>query len=142
MNVVVDASVAAKWLLAEEGAGEAEALLRACQEGRYTPLAPAILGPEVAAVLWKRAMRGLLDIDQAIFLYERFERIRPVLIPLVGLVASSLEIALRRGHSVYDCLYVALSRQMNCGLVTADERLYRAFSPQYPEICLLKDWEP
>lgn len=140
MNLVVDASVAAKWLLAEEGTDQAEALLEACKEGEYTPLAPEILGSEVAAVLWKRTIRGLLKVDQAKFLYERFERIRPVLMPLGNLVKPALDVALRYRHSVYDGLYVALSHQMNCELLTADEELYRVFSPDFPGIMLLSDW--
>jgi predicted nucleic acid-binding protein len=141
MNLVVDASVAAKWLLLEEGSAKAEAFLEECKEGRYTPLAPEILGSEVAAVLWKRAMRGHLRIDQAKFLYQRFERIRPVLIPLTNLVSLALELALRYRHSVYDGLYVALAHQMNCGLLTADEDLHRTFGPDFPRIQLLRDWQ-
>lgn len=142
MNLVLDASVVAKWLLEEEGTREAEALLESCKTGRYAPVAPAILESEVAAVLWKRVMRGLLKVNQAKLLYERFQLIRPSLVPLHGLVRPALELALHSRHSVYDCLYVALSHQMNCGMVTADEQLHRAFVREKPGIFLLREWQP
>jgi predicted nucleic acid-binding protein len=123
MNLIIDASVAAKWILLEEGTVEAKALLAECREGRYTPLAPEILEAEIAAVLWKRVRRGVLNADQAGFLQDRFEKLRPILVPLSGLVRPALELALRYGNSVYDGLYVALSHQMNCRLVTADGEL-------------------
>lgn len=140
MNLVLDASVAAKWLLEEEDTREAEALLESCEAGRYAPVAPAILAPEIAAVLWKRMIRGFLTMNQAKSLYQQFELIRPPLVPLDGLVRPALELALRFRHSIYDCLYVVLSRQMGCCMVTADERLYHAFSPRIQEVRLLRDW--
>jgi predicted nucleic acid-binding protein len=141
MNLIVDASVAAKWILVEEGTAEAMALLQECREGRYTPLAPEILDAEIAAVLWKRVMRGLLESDQARFLYDQFERLRPILVPLAGLVRPALELALRYRHSLYDGLYIALSRQMNCHLVTADKQLHGTFRFDNPAILLLRDWQ-
>lgn len=140
MNVVVDASVAAKWLLPENDTERAEALLDACKAGRYTPTAPEILCAEVAAVLWKRVRRGLLAPERANFLFERFEGIRPILLPMTGLVRPALKLALRYQHPVYDALYVALSRQLSCDLLTADEELHRIFSPDHPGVRLLRDW--
>jgi len=39
---------------------------------------------------------------------------------------AALDIAMRTGRTVYDSLYVALAVQMDCRLVTADEKLYNA----------------
>ncbi|MGH9325309.1 MAG: type II toxin-antitoxin system VapC family toxin [Terriglobia bacterium] len=140
MNLVIDASVAAKWILVEEGTSAAKAVLQECKAGRWTPLAPEILPAEIAAVLWKRVIRGLLEARQATFLYARFEELRPILVPLAGLVGPALQLALRYRHSLYDGLYVALSHQMNCRLVTADEELHRRFRPDQHDIMLLRDW--
>ena len=72
MNIVVDASVAAKWLLVEEDSDKAEALFRAWTAKRIGLLAPEILPAEVASALWKRVMRGLLPAAEALKLQREF----------------------------------------------------------------------
>jgi predicted nucleic acid-binding protein len=37
-------------------------------------------------------------------------------------------------HSVYDCLYVALAEREKCELVTADDKLIKNLTPQFPFI--------
>ncbi len=142
MNMVIDASVAAKWLLSEPGTEDAERLYLACQEGKITPYAPEILPAEVASLLWKRFIRGFLEPERAVVLYARFNEIHPILAPVLGLAEAALKLALDWRHSVYDSLYVALALDINCGLVTADEKLYRAFAPSFPQVSLLRDWKP
>jgi predicted nucleic acid-binding protein len=140
MNLVIDASVAVKWLLSELETAKAEAVLEACLRGRIVPLAPEILTAEVSSALWKRVMRGFLDADRAMSLFSHFERIRPVLTPIVNLAGPALRLAVRYGHSVYDCLYVALALEGRCELITADESLFRAFPHAYG-VRLLRDWK-
>ena len=70
MSVIVDASVAAKWLLSEPDSERALALLGEWSEGRLDGLAPAILPAEVASTLWKRAIRGLIPAQTAELLFE------------------------------------------------------------------------
>jgi predicted nucleic acid-binding protein len=53
MKVVVDASVAAKWLLLEPDSEKAQALFRAWTAKRITLLAPQILPAEIAGALWR-----------------------------------------------------------------------------------------
>jgi predicted nucleic acid-binding protein len=140
MNLVIDASVALKWLLSESDSEKAEALLEACRRGAIVPMAPEILTVEVGNILWKRVMRGFLDVERAESLYAEFERIRPVLTPVVNLAGRALMLALKHRHSVYDCLYVALAFESRCELVTADEGLFTAFTPFHPRVRLLREW--
>ena len=42
------------------------------------------------------------------------------------LLPLALEIAMTIGHSVYDCVYLALADEENCRVVTADRRLQDA----------------
>ena len=46
--------------------------------------------------------------------------------PSAPLLEAALDIALRIGRTVYDSLYMALAVQLDCRLVTADEKLYNA----------------
>jgi predicted nucleic acid-binding protein len=140
MNLVVDASVAVKWLVKEPDTDKAEALLELCRLGKYDPVAPELLVAEVGGVLCKRVRQGTINPSQAEFQFDRFKRIRPVLKPLLDIIGQAFELALVHQHSIYDCLYVALALEAQCELVTADERLFRAFSPSYPSVKLLRLW--
>lgn len=42
------------------------------------------------------------------------------------LLPLALEIAMTIGHSVYDCVYLALADEENCPVITADRRLQNA----------------
>ena len=46
--------------------------------------------------------------------------------PSAQLLEAALEIAIGTGRTVYDSLYVAMAVQLNCRMITADERLYNA----------------
>jgi predicted nucleic acid-binding protein len=139
MNIVVDASVAAKWLFSERDSERAVALLREIVEGRLRSLAPEILPAEIGNVL---ALRGLLREQQALAEYERFQRSCPALISNKTLAEPALKLALRQRHPIYDCLYLALALDAGCDLITADEKLHRAFGTDFPQVRLLRDWQP
>jgi len=141
MNIVVDASVAAKWLFSERDSDRAAALLREIVEGRLRSLAPEMLPAEMGNVLALRVLRGLIREQQALAEYERFQRSCPALISNKTLAESALRLALRQRHPIYDCLYLALALDAGCDLITADEKMHRAFSPNFPQVRLLRDWQ-
>ncbi|HKS96568.1 MAG TPA: type II toxin-antitoxin system VapC family toxin [Terriglobia bacterium] len=142
MTIIVDASVAAKWLFAEPDTRQARALLDDARVGRLTMLAPDLLPVEVASSLWKRVYRQGLEAEEVWAQYNRFLRVCPALVRISSLTDTALRLALANKHSVYDCLYVALALETQCSLLTADERLFRVFSPAYSQIQLLHDWTP
>ncbi len=142
MTIVVDASVAAKWLFEEADTAKAKLLLHEIQNGNLQSLAPDILPAEIANSLSKRVFRGVLEALEAAAQFDRFRRSCPALISNSLLAEAALRLALRHRRSVYDCLYVALALETPCDLVTADERLHRAFSPSMPQVHLLRDWRP
>jgi predicted nucleic acid-binding protein len=49
------------------------------------------------------------------------------LVPLQHLQDQALDLALRRGHPVYDCFYIALAMREAVPLLTADLRLAQRF---------------
>jgi predicted nucleic acid-binding protein len=139
MNLVVDASVAVKWLFEEPDSDRAEALLNSAEENRLKLVAPMILAAEIANALWKRMRRGDMDRQKTLETGVRFEEICPLLLPIDDVVQRALELAVDFRHPVYDCLYVALAEELPGGLVTADERLYRAFARDFPQVHLLRN---
>ena len=142
MNIVVDASVAAKWLFSERDSDRAVTLLLETVGGRLKSLAPDILPAEIGNVLAMRVSRGLLQQQQALAEYQRFQQSCPALISNGILADRALRLALRQRHPIYDCLYLALALEAGCELITADEKMHRVFSPNFPQVRLLHDWQP
>jgi len=138
MKIVLDASVAAKWLLTETDSDKAQALFRAWTSNHIELLAPQILQAEVASTLWKRVMRNLMPSAEAMKLQREFNLLPIPLHPITELVESALDLALRFRHSPYDGLYLALALETGAELVTADERLSKLAGPG--SIRLLRDW--
>ena len=119
MSWAVDASIACKWFVEEEGSAEAEKLLA----GGETLLAPDLIVPEVCSALWKKLRAGHMTRPQAIDAMEGLPGFFDDLVPCQRLGASSLAIAGELGHPVYDCFYLALAELNDVKLVSADARL-------------------
>ncbi len=118
MSLVIDASVALKWVLDEPGGAEAEALLDEAL------IAPGLWLIEAANALWKRAGRGEIRPDEAA---ERLQALlnAPVATPRAeDDLASALSLASQLAHPVYDCLYLALAIREDTQVVTADTRFF------------------
>lgn len=118
MSLVIDASVALKWVLDEPGGAEAEALLDEAL------IAPGLWLIEAANALWKRAGRGEISPDEAA---ERLQALlnAPVATPRAeDDLASALSLSSQLAHPVYDCLYLALAIREDTQVVTADTRFF------------------
>jgi len=121
-NLVVDASVVAKWFIPEADSDKAVKLRNRHIEGTLNLMAPDLLLYEVANTLvYHPEIR-----DEAI--QEDMEALFAVDIELVSpsseLMASIAEGARRRDLSVYDSSYLVLAEYVATNLVTADRRLY------------------
>ena len=137
--VVVDASVAVKWLLPEPGQEAALELQDRYENEQLDLLAPYLLVSEVGNVLWKRAARGDLAPAAARRCFEQFLLDCPILLdsPVVSLAA--LELARAHQRSYYDCLYLAWALEYRCDLVTADEKFIRVLGRAYSCVRSLDD---
>lgn len=121
MTLVPDASVALKWVLAEEGSDDAARLLLG------EPLvAPDLLIIECSNVLWTKARRHLLTRQHAAAWLAGIKSIPMVLLPAAAYVDAAQAIAFDIDHSVYDSLYLALALAEQAILVTADLRFASA----------------
>lgn len=140
MSIVVDASVAAKYLIPESDTEKARVLFVEWQQGRVDLMAPEILPAEVASALWKRVRRGLASPGNATGLLDRFNQIELPLAPLDELVAPALKLALENRHTVYDGLYLALALETGSDFVTADARLHTLIASRFRQVHLLREW--
>ena len=125
MRTVVDASVALKWYFPEPGSLSADRILAEALEGDRELLAPDLIVAEFANVLWKKVRREECSGEQAEAILEAFGTDAPRLVESVPLAPRALELALRLGEVVYDCLYLAAAIEGEATLVTADARLAR-----------------
>ncbi len=122
MTIVVDASVAAKWILPEAGSSVAAALRPQDSE----LIAPSLLAAEIGNAIWKAARRGNVSTSEALTGIEAALIWFETLIPIEELRVRALALAIELGHPIYDCFYLALAERENAPLVTADEAMIAA----------------
>lgn len=121
-TLVVDASVAVKWFLPEEGREAAAELLST----GHRLIAPDLLWIEVASVFWKLARRQTLTHAEAEQMLRDASAFPVEIHPSAELLPDALGIANKTDRTVYDCLYIALASREKSLAVTADERLFNA----------------
>ena len=114
MKLVVDTSIALKWVLAEVGSDQALGLL-----GRHELLAPDLIAAEAANALRRRVSRGLDPriAEQALCALLTVPFHRRSSEPLQQ---RALALALLHRQHTYDCTFVALAEAEGAQLVTAD----------------------
>jgi predicted nucleic acid-binding protein len=121
---VVDASVVAVAFFQEKHADRARRLLVA----GGALLAPDLIYAELANVIWKRHACGEIDGGYAGRLLTDVRSLPLEITPCGDLAEAALELALRLGRSVYDCLYLALAVKTRSVMVSADKRLVNALA--------------
>ncbi len=134
MTYVVDASVALKWVLAEDDSDKAIRL-----HGQNL-IAPAYILVECANALRTNVIQKRIFAATAI---DGLQKLRRVPLEFVSdglLLEQGLQLALQLNHPIYDCLYLALALQRDAKLVTADQKFYDAAAGIYPtQMVRLKD---
>ncbi len=118
--LVIDASIAVKWVIEEDGTSEALSLRQ-----RARLIAPDLLVPECANILWKKVQRDELSKEQALLAARLLQGAEIELLPTRSLLEAATRLAIELDHPAYDCLYLALAVEHGCRFVTADERFLR-----------------
>lgn len=143
--VVVDASVALKWVIEEEDSDKALALLEEWDKAGITMIAPPLLAYEVTNILYQNVRKGEISRAKAkqalkeIMVSElEFDMPQNVELNLQAL-EFAFDFSLR---ATYDPHYLALAEREDCDLWTADARLWRAVQKKYPRVRLLADYQP
>ncbi len=117
---VVDACVAAKWVFPESHTENSLRLLA----DRNRLHAPDFLFAELDNVVCKRIRRGEINRVEGNRVREALRRFPIQTHSFLPLLDPGVEIAVRSGRSLYDCLYVALAVLLDGRMVTADRRLH------------------
>jgi predicted nucleic acid-binding protein len=118
--LVIDASIAVKWVVDERGTPEALVLRQ-----KAKLIAPELLVAECANVLWKKVQRNELSKEEALLAARLLQGAEIELLPTRSLFEAVTRISIELDHPAYDCLYLALAVENECRFVTADERFLR-----------------
>lgn len=119
-RLIVDASVAIKWVVDEVDSAVAVALL-----DRFPMAAPDLLVAECANILWKKARRGELSADEAVTAARILQHADLEILPTRHLMDQATQLAIDLDHAAYDCVYLVLAMHNGWQLVTADDQLRR-----------------
>jgi predicted nucleic acid-binding protein len=122
MKYVVDASVSIKWYVPEIYSPQAVLLLAPSNE----LFAPELLLLEFGNIAWKKSRRGEITDLQARNMMNQLLAAGVQIFSHDYLSSAALSGALQTGQTVYDWSYLALAVALNCEMVTADEKFYRA----------------
>jgi predicted nucleic acid-binding protein len=132
---VLDASVAAKWILPQSGetlVPQAEHLLQRFTDGAIQLVVPDLFWAEIGSILWKAVRAGRTSKAWASSGLETLLRQNLPTFPSGPLLDVAFAIALNHHQTVYDCLYVALALESKRSLLTADERLASGLAAHFP----------
>ena len=129
-TIVLDASVAVKWFLAENESRGAEAasLLAEHAADRVALVAPTLVVHELMAVL----VRRLPPDARAEALNSFFDAGVGFVVPPRSLMIEAARLVADLQLSVFDAAYAALATSLACPLATADRRLARALEGAVP----------
>ena len=133
--VVVDASVAVKWLVREVYSDQAVSLTRVWLRQGTRIIAPYLMLVEVSNALLRKARERRIAVESAVGLLENLVNRDITMWEPPGLHSRALQLAVVLNQSaVYDSHYLALAEIMNCEMWTADERFYRAAVARFPRV--------
>ncbi|MES2336965.1 MAG: type II toxin-antitoxin system VapC family toxin [Pseudomonadota bacterium] len=140
--IVIDASLAAKFVIAEADTATARHWFAALVED---VAAPDLIAIEVSQAIVRRvnmrdasvvAGRNALDEWQAILRAGGITLLRTTLAD----VGSAAELAMTLGHPIKDCIYLVLAMAQDCELATCDVRFATKARAVYPAVKLLTDY--
>ncbi len=138
-EVCIDASVALKLVVDENGSAEARALWREWAGAGLRPIAPPLFVFECVSALRRMVVRGDLKEPAACLARDRLLAM-PIRLPApAGLIQLAWDLA--RGYErpqVYDCYYLALAELRDASLWTADRRFFNAVRRAEPRVQLLQ----
>lgn len=134
-DVVVDASIAVKWVIEEEGSDAARALLRSWLTAGNQPVAPSWLTCEVANILYRKAMNGDVTFADALAAYDDLLPFVTILPEYTADGKRGMGIARQTAQQQsYDAQYLALAERLGAEYWTDDRRFVASVSEAFPQV--------
>ena len=139
---VLDASVALAVTLDESLRDRAQATVAAVAHSVGRLAAPTLFDAECASGVVKAVRQGRLSPDLWVETWIRLLELPVERLSSPTAVLRGMHLALERGVSAYDAVYVALADELGLPLVTADARLVRALVGSPHSVLYVGDVDP
>ncbi len=142
-TVIVDTSIAIKWILYEPDSPTAKALLAEWIDNKMVILAPALLAYEITNSLYQKVRRGEITLERArAALTKTLSTGLELDFPQdETLSLKAIELASRYNlPATYDAHYLALAELKGCELWTADARMWRTVKDQLDWVHWMGDY--
>lgn len=124
-ELILDASVIAKWFFPEENSEIALKIKDDFISGKVSIIVPHLLYYEVNNILKTAVKKFRIDPEIAYKAYSAFLELNIISYSTQELMNESLKIAVHSDISSYDASYVALANYLNIPLYTSDKKLIR-----------------
>jgi len=140
-SYVVDTSVVAHYLYADTYTPQVRVLVDLMYQGDRLYI-PEFCLIECVNVLWKKVrFQGLPQTD-AEQLIDELLALPLQIVPVKDLLLQALQIGLNRQLAVYDSLYIALALNLDCPLITVDDRQADAAAENNVTLKQITDFSP
>lgn len=144
-TVVVDTSIALKWVLYESDSVKANALLAEWINHETVILAPPLLAYEITNSLYQKVRKGEITPDRA---KQGVTKVLATGLELdfphdPDLSLRAIELAQNYNlPATYDAHYLALAEREECELWTADTRMWRIVKDKLSWVRCIGDYHP
>ncbi len=125
-TLILDTSVAIKWIYEEEDSEKAHKILDKIQSQDLRAIVPELFYCEMADFCWGNFQKKLMKFEQAGMFFNRIQAVKVEIRSDAEFADVALENAMHYGVSVYDGLYLSLAEAYLAPLLTADQKLIQA----------------
>ena len=124
-NYVVDTSVVSQYFITQAYTEQARVLVDSISKGDRLHI-PEFCLIECVNVLWKEVRFRGMPQTNAEQIADELLGLNFQIVPVKRLLPRALLIGLMHQLAIYDSMYIALALDMNCPLITVDERQLNA----------------
>ncbi|WP_445664573.1 type II toxin-antitoxin system VapC family toxin [Fodinibius sp. AD559] len=124
MSLVIDCSVAAKWLFLEEGSSKAESILK---ELSFF-FVPDLFVVEIDTVISKKVRQREISSEEAFQKIVERKKLPYQTLNYTDISKLALEISVSLPLTLYDATYIATAIEKHAVVYTADQRLVNSVS--------------
>jgi predicted nucleic acid-binding protein len=132
---ILDASVAAKWMLPAGGEDlheEAAEWLERLLADQISLVVPDLFWIETSNLIWRAVRMARITKEEGVRALSDLRNRGLETVSSLPLLGAAVEIAFSYNRSVYDSIYVALAKDRSTSLITADEKLANAVAAHLP----------
>lgn len=126
VKIVIDASIGFKTILVEDGSEKALKLRDDFKKGIHELLAPDLYAVELSNAIVVAARKGEIAQADLPIVYADLMANLPYTYMVLSLLPRAYSIASQVRVSIYDAIYLSLSDQEGCPLLTDDQKLIKA----------------